>query len=146
MVATAPPINLCSEHTGSAIRELVGRQGHKAQWDQVTEQHLVANPPTQPQAKPDWVYFLRREELIKIGYSNSPKRRAMQLCATLLATTPGSRAEEARWHQKFRHLHAGGEWFRPGADLVATINVLRRADLLPPITAGEQLAELPDLL
>ncbi|MFJ4418262.1 hypothetical protein [Streptomyces sp. NPDC088925] len=87
----------------------------------------------QPEAKPTWVYFMRREKLIKIGYSNSPERRASQLGAKILVTVPGGPEQERAFHVVYRALNAGGEWFEPGPDLIGTINLLRRDQSLPPL-------------
>lgn len=82
-----------------------------------------------------FVYFIRREKLIKIGYSIDPVRRAGDLGGVVLATIPGERQVERSMHLMFAHLRDHGEWFRPGDDLLAYINVLRARLKQPAIAA-----------
>lgn len=136
---TAAPIDLCKPHLGETVKHIASPEGYRAMWSNAvpaTRERLHEEGTyVQPQPKPTWVYFLRREVLIKIGYSNSPARRAQSLNAELLATMPGGPDDERELHQRFQELWAHGEWFRPAQELIASINVLRHMDELPPITA-----------
>lgn len=141
IAATPVPVALCDTHLGQTIHQLVGPAGYQALWEEATARYVAEHPPEslsperRVQAKPTWVYFMRREVLIKIGYSNDPDRRAVALGATLLAKMSGDSKSESLLHRKFQHLWVHGEWFRPGGDLIAFINHLRGADDLPAITA-----------
>jgi hypothetical protein len=86
-------------------------------------------------SSPSWVYFMRRERLIKIGFSNDLRRRSEQLNATVLAKTPGRLTEEQQMHARFAALRRHGEWFEPGPELMQLINELRKGEQLPPLTA-----------
>ncbi len=79
------------------------------------------------------VYFMRRERLIKIGYTNNLRRRSNALGAYVLATIPGGPATEARMHDTFRDLRDHGEWFHPGDALIGYINEIRAANKELPI-------------
>lgn len=70
----------------------------------------------------DSVYFARRGDLVKIGWSSDPAVRAAVLNATLLATVPGDGRTEHAMHLAFAHLHVTGEWFRAESDLLTVIN------------------------
>lgn len=82
-----------------------------------------------------FVYFIRRERLIKIGYSTSPAARAVNLGGIVLATISGNFRDEKAMHRQFAHHRQQGEWFDPGEDLIGYINCLRTRDGLPDITA-----------
>jgi hypothetical protein len=80
-----------------------------------------------------WVYFMRRERLIKIGTTTNVRRRAAELNATVLARCFGSYSEEAQLHAKFASLRRHGEWFEPGPELMKLINAIRAEQGMPPI-------------
>jgi hypothetical protein len=81
-----------------------------------------------------WVYFMRRERLIKIGTTTNLKQRAQQVNAQVLARIPGSYTEETQLHERFAALRRHGEWFEPGPDLVDLINRIRADEGRPPIS------------
>lgn len=71
------------------------------------------------------IYFLQAEGggPIKIGYSENVKKRRKTLQTAspkilrVLATTPGGEESERLLHERFRHLHIRGDWFRTSQDL-----------------------------
>lgn len=75
------------------------------------------------------IYFIRagQDGLIKIGCAINPEKRRKELQTgssaplSLLNSWEGGRKLEGRIHQRFAHLRADGEWFRPGDDLLAFI-------------------------
>jgi hypothetical protein len=74
------------------------------------------------------IYFLRREpdRLIKIGRTRDLRRRLRALerqygPLAVLAVADESRHREAALHRLFSSLWVEGEWFAPGADLMAFI-------------------------
>lgn len=93
------------------------------------------------------VYFMRRQDgAIKIGTSVQVEARKRELEVAsgpldLLGVIAGSYEMEARLHQEFRHLRTHGEWFRPGADLLAFIN--KTTQSLP---LSDSLPEVPTLI
>lgn len=81
------------------------------------------------------VYYVQIGEHIKIGCTVNLKSRMAAYPPTrrLLATEPGYEAEEAQRHTEFaEYRDMGREWFRPGPDLVAHINKLRRKQRATP--------------
>lgn len=76
---------------------------------------------------PSWVYFIRKGDLIKIGYSTFPTQRFKALLPDeVLVVIPGTMRDEQRCHLAFAHLREHGEWFRPGPDLLSFIEDLRQ--------------------
>lgn len=75
-----------------------------------------------------WVYFIRVGDLIKIGWTRTPKTRFRSLQPdAVLHYEPGTRLQEQQLHMAFVHLlvpERGREYFRAGSDLVAFINKL----------------------
>lgn len=69
-----------------------------------------------------YVYFLLWQErnLVKIGNSNNPKRRTMEIKTQIFGTTTllkvveteNPSREEKEYHKKFHHLKVKGEWFK----------------------------------
>lgn len=83
----------------------------------------------------DFVYFIRRsdgEGPFKIGHSEHPEGRLASLMCwspyplTIVATIPGHRRLEQRFHAKFADAHSHGEWFRPTPELVWTAHLVAR--------------------
>lgn len=82
------------------------------------------------------VYFLRRlnDGLIKIGYTTQLEARLSSIRTgagpcELLASISGDTEVEREHHERFAHLRADGEWFRPEPDLltyIAAINAVQR--------------------
>lgn len=70
------------------------------------------------------VYFAQLGDLIKIGLSFNPERRARGLNATLLATFLGDFEHEKKMHRKFADLHERGEWYRAEEPLLSWIKGL----------------------
>ncbi|MFG2352597.1 GIY-YIG nuclease family protein [Streptomyces sp. NPDC048521] len=137
---TAEPLRFCAEHE----RETVNRLAHlivRFDWGAVLDASVAIDDVNrsldsyrQPTASGEgWVYFMRRERLIKIGTTLNPRRRAQELNGTILAKCLGSYTEEAQPHAKFADLRRHGEWFEPGADLMRLINAIRAEQGLPPI-------------
>lgn len=76
------------------------------------------------------IYFIQAESgPVKIGTSASAHSRLTTLQTanhehlTLLGLMDGGEVEEAAWHRRFSHLRIHGEWFEPGADLLAAIDL-----------------------
>lgn len=85
-------------------------------------------------ADPTWVYFMRHDQIIKIGYSKNPRKRAAALAsAEILATEPGGVERESQLHAMFRAHRLHGEWFKPAPELLDYIDELRAKAGLPSI-------------
>lgn len=80
---------------------------------------------------PEWTYFIRGADAIKIGRSRQPRARMAELQPgsgtklELLLAVPFSRLTEPDAHRKFKHLRLHGEWFRPEQELLDFIGQLR---------------------
>lgn len=77
---------------------------------------------------PGFVYYIRMEDLIKIGYAANiaNRMRAYPPTAELLAAHPGTVELEKSIHADFRaFLRRGREWFEPHATLVAHIEKVK---------------------
>lgn len=139
LATTEMPLSLCQVHE----REAVNHLAHlivRFDWGAVLEASQAISSSLRPldgyaQAKetPGWIYFMRREHLIKIGTTTDLRRRAQQLNAEILARTPGSYAEEKRLHHRFASLRRHGEWFEPAPELMSLINAIRAEEGLPAL-------------
>lgn len=76
------------------------------------------------------IYFIKHTEYIKIGYTNDIQIRLSQLQVScpvrlkVLGLIDGSLADEAVYHEKFKHLSTSGEWFKQTSELDEFINTL----------------------
>jgi hypothetical protein len=86
------------------------------------------------------VYFIRDDDLIKIGYTGDlrTRRRAFTSDLTaILAVVPGGQELEGEIHERFvASLAKGKEWFRPTPDLIEYINEIRGRMNVPAVTFG----------
>lgn len=142
ILATTPdPLQLCQEHENVTAERLVHmtakiemnrwlevRAANGDEWSRPLDSYAHVTGPGAT-----WVYFMRRENLIKIGTTGDLKRRAAALNAAVIAKTPGSYSEEARLHKRFAKLRHHGEWFEPSPELLELINELRRAEGMAPL-------------
>jgi T5orf172 domain len=74
--------------------------------------------------QPGWIYYLRTDGRLKIGYSGNVRRRMRQYPpdSVLLAVHPGTPDLETEMHRRFAGSRAAGrEWFRETADLAEHI-------------------------
>lgn len=72
-----------------------------------------------------YVYFVRIDDLIKIGYSTQPyqRLRAYPPNAEVLGVFPGTKELEADLHGRFRFaLKKGREWFRVADEITEYVN------------------------
>lgn len=137
---TKPPIRFCAEHEEETALHVAHLAAKRELWLEAGTLHRpLANygvpEPTAHTETSSVVYFMRREQLIKIGYSNSLNRRATGVGAFVLARIPGGPVMEAQMHERFAALREWGEWFRPGDELVTYINELRAENGEAPIHA-----------
>lgn len=79
---------------------------------------MVTNPNRL--GEPGFIYVIgprNRDGMVKIGWSKAPKRRLATLQVahpeklSLLATVPGTQAQEKTIHWRCRAARKGGEWF-----------------------------------
>jgi hypothetical protein len=102
-------------------------------------------PPAEAEGAPEFVYFIRAGDRVKIGRSRSPENRLRQLQTAsgerlrLLGSFVGSARIEAQLHRTWSHLRivgAGREWFTAAPDLLRYISAV--CNPKPP--SPEQLA------
>lgn len=68
--------------------------------------------------RPEIVYFARLGDLIKIGVSKDPRRRAKDLNAELIHLEHGGRERERELHRAFKDARIRGEWFDANYDRI----------------------------
>jgi Meiotically Up-regulated Gene 113 (MUG113) protein len=86
------------------------------------EAEKVELPPTAGA----YVYFAQLGDLIKIGISIDPERRARELNAILLGAFPGSVEVEKKVQREFADSHYRNEWYRADTDALERIKELLR--------------------
>lgn len=94
-------------------------QGAFAAW--FRRQHPVDSGEP-PRPRNGYIYILRTDDLIKIGYTTRPYDRLRQYppSAEVLCVFPGTKERETELHSKFRFaLRRGREWFRPADEILA---------------------------
>lgn len=63
------------------------------------------------------IYFVKQGDYVKIGYTNTFKRRLNQLQTSspvkleVLALIKGDKSDEKNFHDAFKHINTNGEWF-----------------------------------
>jgi hypothetical protein len=122
---TAPPdldspVALCQDHGMAVFASYLGR---------LPERVASVRPVETQRSRTGWVYFFRRGEMVKIGWSGNVERRADTLHAdAVLHAQPGTMQDERRLHAAFQHLRIesmGREWFRAERDLLSFIYRLK---------------------
>lgn len=81
-----------------------------------------------------FVYFIRCQDRIKIGFSKSPRKRMGKLATdapfpcTLLGVADAEQYPEQELHAQFAHIRVHNEWFAATDELVAFINSVSFSD------------------
>lgn len=99
-------------------------KGHRERERQFAKQKVVMEMRKQSERAPGFVYYIRIEQHIKIGYATdiAKRMRAYPPSAVLLAAHPGTKATERQMHLEYRrYLDRGREWFRQGEKLMTHI-------------------------
>lgn len=107
------PVDLCGTHQAEVARF----------WQEsATSAPLTLRRPVTVDRSLGLVYFIRRGDDVKIGWTRNIKERLVGLKGdALLHTEPGTREDERRMHAAFAHYAIGGEWFTFGPDLASFI-------------------------
>lgn len=93
------------------------------------EQPETKSPPAKPAVVNGVVYYLRSGGYIKIGWASNLQKRmkAYPPDTMLLATEPGTRADEQRRHRTFAvHRTHGREWYAMVPPLMEHIDKVKR--------------------
>jgi hypothetical protein len=128
------PVRLCGAH----LREVYGFAADMVsdRWDEavrcyVSELHDTFKPPKAvKQPRLGWVYFVRFGDRVKVGYTTNPDQRLVAVPNDeVIGLIPGTRDDEAAWHELLADRHVTGEWFNADAELLATLaNVVSRCN------------------
>jgi hypothetical protein len=111
------PVPLCSHHLREVYTfaaDLVTERWDGAVREYVADLHETFKPPPAlKQPASGWVYFIRFSDRIKIGYTTKPDNRLRDLPhEQVIGVIPGTRSDEAAWHELLTEFHVVGEWFR----------------------------------
>jgi hypothetical protein len=125
------PIPLCPQHVRLVFE--YAQAVMDSRWEQTLqaarEAQAIAAAPSLPPPSGDndgWVYFIRKGDEIKIGFSSCPAARFKVLRPDeVLHLEPGGYADERRVHAAFADSRLHGEWFRQDPQLMAFIADLR---------------------
>lgn len=96
-----------------------------------------------------YIYFIRCENFVKIGYSAAPRRRPKEFATcnpfdcVLIGIMSGGTLLEDELHKRYAHLRHRNEWFRAVPELLADIaamcgdwsQVAPKKKTPPPVTA-----------
>ena len=118
-------VPLCDRHCQKVYLTVLELVAQTSPEDQVAASGYRGKAAPTPAYTDGTVYFIRKGNLIKIGWTgNMPKRMRELKPDQILATMPGTFQDEKNMHVRFRDLREQGEWFRIGPDLVALIGSL----------------------
>lgn len=82
-----------------------------------------------PSDRKQVVYFIERDDLIKIGWTSNLAKRSAAVGGKVLVAQPGDRLVERTLHRVFRNDHDHGEWFKKSPGLMSYIDSLMEKDL-----------------
>lgn len=131
---------LCQEHAMEIVRAVDSFYASKTTRSQILAAHQDRwNEDADEKRKdklrklagtndPGFVYYIRMDDLIKIGYAKdvAKRMRAYPPSAELLAIHPGTPALEKQMHQQFHaFLRRGREWFAPHQQVMDHVNGVR---------------------
>lgn len=126
VVTDGAPIDLCERHMRLAFAWVMSNAETLSASADYHPPAPAVRPPRFTVDTPGHVYFIKKDDLIKIGWSSQVeiRLRSWQPC-TVLLVQPGTIRDERRCHAAFSHLLAKGEeWFTPAPDLYAFIESL----------------------
>lgn len=116
------PLSLCAEHIDDAYRHRADQI--RAQLAAISE--IVGQPRVPAPPPPEFVYYVRFRDGIKIGTSASLLGRLSNLPHDeVLAIEPGGHQLEQLRHQQFAAARDHGEWFSATDELLSHCAMLR---------------------
>ncbi len=101
------PVALCAAHVWRVFAYALPVAEQRAERELVARQvpDRAPNAPGILRGAQGWVYFIRRGDLVKIGWTSEPKQRFIQLQPDdILLVKPGRLTEEKQCHAAFAHL------------------------------------------
>ena len=140
-----PELHLCTEHLAivhDAVDHLEATN-HRKRMDAFNAAWpAVVTPP-----KPGDIYYVKSDGLIKIGWTSNLAKRMRQYApnSQLLATHPGTRADEQRLHKRFAvHRSHGREWYPLAPVILHHIDMMKAKYGEPDTVAfGAQPVTIP---
>lgn len=128
----------CDLHAKDLIAAIVAEYGFMYQPPVVPR---AAKQKVKPEPPRGFVYFVRRANQIKIGYTGDPKKRIRDL--ELMGGSGfddvvirrGDRALEMEYHRQFANRRITGEWFAVCDEILTEMDLLRPDD---PIAAARR--------
>lgn len=126
LVDDSAPITACTQHIRQASDWLAGKveRIRSGAYRRNEGRHSDYIPPAD---KPEFVYYIRIANQIKIGWTTDLKQRFSSIGGEeLLATEPGGFQLEQMRHKQFgsARIYRNREWFRPEPDLMSHIDML----------------------
>lgn len=97
------------------------------------------------------LYFLKKDNLVKIGYSRNPAKRIQTIRDNsssdieLLILTEGSITDEKHLHCKFKEYHSFKEWFILSDEIKEFIKTLESIELTHKKKRSKFFGELTEL-
>lgn len=125
---------------GAWFSEIEARQWAAEKHQALSAARAVRSTPTLLKGA-GYIYFLRADRLMKVGFSRNPFTRASALRTGIgaglssIIAVPGSRADEAAIHRVLRADRSSGEWFKmtPLAEEIA-LRSARAGKIVIPAT------------
>ena len=108
---------------GISAREMI--RHHHERDQENAKRAVVTSMQARGGRQPGYVYYIRIDQHIKIGYAANiaSRMRAYPPSAILLAAHPGTKETEREMHLEFRrYLDRGREWFSQGEKLMTHIS------------------------
>lgn len=121
-------IDLWESNSRGPLSELEKKRIRVKEDEHLAEVRRLAEMQRLAGVQPGFVYYLRQDRHIKIGYTADVPQRMKHYppSAELLAVHPGTPDLEKQMHRDFRpYLDRGREWFDPGPQLLAHIESVR---------------------
>lgn len=125
---TGIDVPLCRTHIGLVLAAADRAETEKRQQREALEAKIEAGVRlSEHETAPGWIYYIRTDDTIKIGYAANVSRRMRSYppTAELMAVEPGTRKLEAARHDHFHaYLAHGREWFRDVTEIREWIDTL----------------------
>jgi len=140
-----PELHLCDEHltiVHDSVDYTIASKNRK-----MKDAYYAAHPPVVTPPNPGHIYYVKSDGLIKIGWTSNLAKRMRQYApnSQLLATHPGTRADEQRLHKRFAvHRSHGREWYPLAPVILHHIDMMKAKYGEPDTVAfGAQPVTIP---
>ena len=140
-----PELHLCDEHL-TIVHDSVDHMA-ATKHRKMMDAYNAAHPPVVTPPKPGFIYYVKSDGLIKIGWTSNLAKRMRQYApnSQLLATHPGTRTDEQRLHKRFAvHRSHGREWYPLAPVILHHIDMMKAKYGEPDTVAfGAQPVTIP---